>query len=95
MYFVFWKQGINPKPKAPPFDSDEAKDDASNDGDDAKALDEPQPNPLDVTSEAGRRRGSREKRKTVKFSPGGQNAKTQVVTEPGRGRGRGASTAST
>ncbi|GKC15572.1 hypothetical protein Tco_1012354, partial [Tanacetum coccineum] len=63
--------------------------------DEAKAPDEPQLNPLDVASEAGPRRGSRERRKTVKFSPDRQ--KTQVVTEPGRGRGRGrgASTAST
>nr|GEW74915.1 hypothetical protein [Tanacetum cinerariifolium] len=83
----------DPEPEALSFDSDEASDDASNDGDEATTLDEPQPNPLDVASEAGPMRGSREKRKTVKFSPGGQKAKTQVVIEPGCGHG--ASTAST
>nr|GEW89556.1 hypothetical protein [Tanacetum cinerariifolium] len=48
-----------------------ANDDASNGGDEATTLDEPQPNPLDLASEAGPRRGSRDKRKTVKFSLGG------------------------
>ncbi|GKD45268.1 hypothetical protein Tco_1269913 [Tanacetum coccineum] len=88
------------EPEAPPFDEpehntpgDEAKapDDASNDSDEAN--DEPRPNPQDGASKAEPRRSSSEKRKTMKCSPDGMNAKTRVVTA--RGRARGASTVST
>nr|GEV61326.1 copia-type polyprotein [Tanacetum cinerariifolium] len=85
------------EPESPPFDelehntpSDEAKasDDASNDNDEAN--DEPRPNPQDGARKAKRKRSSRERRKTVRYTPDGMNAMTQVVT--GRGGGRGAST---
>ncbi|GJZ58966.1 hypothetical protein Tco_0614782 [Tanacetum coccineum] len=78
------------EPEAPPFDelehntpSDEAKapDDASNDNDEAN--DEPRPNPQDGASKAKPRRSSRERRKTVKYTPDGM-----------KGRGCGASTVS-
>nr|GEX68969.1 RNA-dependent RNA polymerase 6-like [Tanacetum cinerariifolium] len=60
---------IDSEPEAPPTHSDEANDDASNDGDEARAPDGPQPNPPDVASEAGLRRSTRDKRKKLPFSP--------------------------
>nr|GEY51863.1 hypothetical protein [Tanacetum cinerariifolium] len=77
---------IDSKPEASPTHSDEANDDASNDGDEARAPDGPQPNPPDVASEAGLRRSTRDKRKKLPFSPGDKKTKTRAVTERGRGR---------
>nr|GEV49784.1 protein root hair defective 3 [Tanacetum cinerariifolium] len=77
---------IDSEPEAPPTHNDEANDDASNDGDEARATDGSQPNPPDVASEAGLRRSTRDKRKILPFSPGDQKTKTWAVTERGRGR---------
>nr|GFB88930.1 hypothetical protein [Tanacetum cinerariifolium] len=46
----------------------EANDDASNDGDEVRPPDGPQPNPPDVANEAGLRRSTRDKQKKFPFS---------------------------